>query len=1535
MTEHNYFTHSCAVVIGIDRYQQIRPLNTAVSDARRLAEFLGSEHGYDDVPLLEDATCATLAQELGERLATRIGEDDRLLLYFAGHGIALDGDDGPEGFLIPADARADDRTTFVAMADLYRWLEALPCRHLLVILDCCFAGSFTWYGRRHMGLMGETLYREHYDRFVSQPAWQILTSAAHDQEALDVLGGRPIGARGEPADNGARHSPFADALFAALQGEADLIPRGSGDGVVTATELYLYLRQAVEMGAEERANHRQTPELWPFSRKRHGKGEFIFLAPGHGEPALLPAPALTADNNPYRGLQSYDEAHALLFFGRRSLVEKLADAVDEHPLTVVLGASGTGKSSVVKAGLLPYLKQRVAQDSRQDAKTQRDEIQVYKTLPPMRPGDAPLHVLAELIAANLPGSPDLPIISQRERFVADAVAGWMAAHPDQRLLLVVDQVEELVTLCRDEKRRTAFLQTLANLIARHSDRLRIIFTLRTDFEPQIQDSPLNRCWKDGRFFVPPMSQAELREVIEGPATVRVLFFEPPQLVDRLIDEVIQTPGALPLLSFSLEQLYLRYIERQTQAQRNGVILERSLIQDDYEALGGVIGSLRRRADEIYNGLPDDAHRATMQRVMLRMVAVDGGELARRRVMLSELVYPSEEENGRVKTVLDRLIEARLLVKGRTDLDGDGIDDPLVEPAHDALVAAWGKLMQWKQEAEEYLPLQRRLWQAASEWYRAKPETRSGLLWDNDPRLPQLEEIIWTTKKRYSGLTSWLHWLKQILWPDIRLPSNTQWLTKTEALFVQASTVRRAKILQRIVGVTLTVIVMLAGLALFANAQRINAVNQANRAKVGELTSRSRTSLTVDPELGVLLAGTALERALASAETDYAFEAADALTEALLASRIERRVVHGVTTEFRGATFSADGRLFAVPSQDGKVLVHNTIDGASIGTFDAGEKTWIQNVAFSPGLPVRLGVAGYRYEKGYRDSASSGFVQIWDVQQRKEVFSIELSESANVINFSPDSSLLLIQDGNDGVQLWDIDAKSEIVSQHVSPQARWPVFSSTGEKLAIRVSEQEIALWDSRLEHELVRWHAAEGEIWGIRFGTEGDLAVTDSQGNVSLWDITDVRLPRLINHQNIHIGGVFDAVYSQNGACVATAGYSDQTAAILFDRDTEPLTLLGHKDKVVALAFLDINPAPDHPLLPCGTTRLATISGDGTLLIWNIGPTHEYESLLAHPKSIEEIEFSSDQRHLITGSSDGTAQLWSVEPFHQLGVLDHGHRIEDVDFSPDGQMIVTASNDGTVKVWQTSSLTLQLPPLKGHHGTVAASFRPPDGRQIATGGHDRRVILWDSQTGNAITGGEWRLSSAVLSIEFSNDGTQMIIGSNDGTSRIISLVSGDVITLAMAASDPVYHAALSPDRSYAFTASSPDGAIRRWEIIADQDLYQRDIDSYFIGKHQVDVYSIDLDSTGTLLASAGGDGKVFLWDTTTGRRIRTFSGSNTSVNSVRFSPNGQLLATGDENGIVHFYHVRIGETVKLAALRTTRNFTENECRQYDIQTECQ
>jgi hypothetical protein len=542
------FRKSQAVVVGIDEYRHgIPALRTAVNDARRLAEVLETSFGYTVHLLTDGVTLAQLRALFAESLPREVEANDRVLVYFAGHGIALDGDDGPAGYLVPQDARGDDRSTFLPMLELSAWLERLACRHLLLILDCCFAGAFRWSSTRDLGALPDVIHRERFDRYIRDPAWQVLTSAAFDQKALDVLSGEAIGLRGHDLGQ-AEHSPFAAALLRALQGEADLVPRPGnghpgGDGVITATELYLYLRECVEIGAE-RDGHRQTPGLWPL--KRHDKGEFIHLVPGH-ELNLPPAPELNEANNPYRGLQSYDEQHAPLFFGRSRLIAALAERVRVQSLTVILGASGTGKSSVVKAGLLPHLRS--------------SEPDAWRILSPIRPGKSPLAVLGSLT----PGGEDADDLVDRlsdfwtdSEALASRVGAWLSRDPVRRLVLVVDQFEELITLCWDSGERDQFLRLLERAIAAEPDRLRVVITLRSDFEPQFTHSALEDEWTAARVVVPAITLDEAREAIEGPAGVKVLYFKgkksSQEFIDRLIGDVAQTPGALPLLSFALSEL---------------------------------------------------------------------------------------------------------------------------------------------------------------------------------------------------------------------------------------------------------------------------------------------------------------------------------------------------------------------------------------------------------------------------------------------------------------------------------------------------------------------------------------------------------------------------------------------------------------------------------------------------------------------------------------------------------------------------------------------------------------------------------------------------------------------------------------------------------------------------------------------------------------------------------------------------------------------------------------------------------------------
>ena len=659
MSKHN-FNRNFAIIIGINNYKNgIINLETAVPDARKLAEIIENQHQYlkdkyqkqneYKVQLLlnEEANFDQLKDlivdfkqgqiPLGNEKVT-VTKHDRLLFYFAGHGIALDAlenQEGPVGYLIPQDATSEDSNTYLPMQELHDALNALPCRHMLAILDCCFAGAFRWASLKREIVPKIKVYKERYDRFISDAAWQVITSAADNQKALDYLGRRGI-----VTDENEVHSPFAKALFDALRG-TDKKADSNNDGIITATELYLYLRDKVEILTENNFK-RQTPSLCPL--RKHDKGEFIFLLPDFDRDELEDAPPLNVENNPYKGLQSYDEKDSNLFFGREEQIEKLFQKIvaNNQPFTLVLGASGTGKSSLMKAGLLFRLR--------------HSQEHQFEILDPVRPGESPLKALAQ-ICLPITNTITAEELAKDEQALAKIAERWNRNHPNTKVVLVVDQFEELITLCKSDEEREQFQKQIANAITKYPDKIHVVITLRHDFEALFQNSVLEEFWnKDARFVVPPMTQNELREVIEKPALEKVVYFQPPSLVDKLINEVVQMPGALPLLSFTLSELYLKYLEKRRD--------NRALTEEDYDELGRVVGSITKRANQEYEKLvaQDFACEKTVQRVMLRMISLQGGELARRQVPKSELIY-ADEENKRVDRVIENFSKARLIVEG--------------------------------------------------------------------------------------------------------------------------------------------------------------------------------------------------------------------------------------------------------------------------------------------------------------------------------------------------------------------------------------------------------------------------------------------------------------------------------------------------------------------------------------------------------------------------------------------------------------------------------------------------------------------------------------------------------------------------------------------------------------------------------------------------------------------------------------------------------------------------------------------------------
>ncbi|MEL7357351.1 MAG: caspase family protein [Cyanobacteria bacterium J06560_6] len=1430
------FERSVAVVIGIDAYHNgIAPLRTAAADASAIAQTLQQDHGYDVILLLnEQANLHSLQALIQTKLPSLMAANSRLILYFAGHGIAQDGDDGPAGFLIPQDAKPGELNSYLPMVALHDALTALPCRHFLAIFDCCFAGAFRWSSTRDIDFVPEVIHRERYDRFRQDPAWQVITSASYDQKAMDVLA--LCDDRGEPVEGSSGHSPFAAALLEALKGAADAFPpakngQPAGDGVITATELYLYLRNSVEVLTEGQRK-RQTPELCPL--RNHDKGEFIFLTPGHTL-NLPPAPELNKQNNPYRGLEAFEATHHELFFGRELEINQLLERLETpHPLTVVLGASGTGKSSLVRAGLLP----RVAK---------RPDFQI---LPVVRPANKPLEALAQSVLDMTTGETTHEAVESlvqqflaREDALSTLVSAWKTTHSGQKLLLVIDQTEELITQARSPEYSLRFQQLIKRVMADHWDVLWIVATLRLDFEAQFQDEALQDEWMDARFVLLPMGQAQLRAAIELPAAARVLYFEPSSLVDRLIEEVAQTPGALPLLSFTLSELYLRYLERRSD--------NRALTEADYRALGGVVGSLTKRATQEYDALvkADAAMAQTVKQVMLRMVAVEGGELARRRVPLSELVYAQAEENQRVQTLLDRLVAARLIVRGQAGDEG-GAFEAYVEPAHDALVRGWDKLLRWKNEEQEGIALQRRLSPVAKEWYersgKKASKTARGLLWNDNPRLGLLKEVA---------------------------ASKENWLNRAEAAFVTASFKLKRQRQVRFVGTLLGVIVSLSGLSVgLARVSEANArSNQRNFAgRLAADADRLMSKSSIKQQTGGLLAVYAHQLLQELGEESAA-------VNQVLRKSLEVLPVTQTFDEHRGAVtalaFSPDGTTLTTASTDGTARVWNNLAPSESLPSEGREgenatEGSTAAIAFNHGGKVSA-IAIHPNGTTAVTASSNKTAKLWNLTTGETQATIEHKRPVLFSLFSPKSGQWVATASKARLQVSQTVTGKSVLTLGAAKPITAVRFSPDDTKVAMASEDGRVGLWEMATKQLIFSVDEAQA-VTGLAFSPDGKrLAIAQQDGTAKIFNLTTKENTRTLSHR----GAVKDVAFSPDGKWLATASY-DETARV-WNADTgDAIARFDHEDEVETVTF-----SPDG-------TQLATTSLNEAAQVWDIATSSVTETL-SHTIRVNEVAFSPDGQFLATAGEDGTAKLWDTTSAAETRQLTHTATVRSVDFgSEDGGQVVTASNDGTVKIWDTATGTATQ--TFSHPGSVRSVSLSEAGDRIATASDDDVARVWDVATGETLF--SYDHEDKLLSVRFSPDGQQIVTASADGKARVWAVTGKLVATLAH--KGPVLSASFSPDGTQVATASS-DKTAQVWTVASSQsgESVEQSVMTFI---HTDRVREAVFSPDGTYLATASDNNGADVWDLATGERV--FRPKHERwVSTVRFSPDGELLVTGSRD----------------------------------------
>ncbi len=1128
--------------------------------------------------------------------------------------------------------------------------------------------------------------------------------------------------------------------------------------------------------------------------------------------------ALPADADepvvPYRGLESFDVEHAPIFFGREALVQWSLQRLEpaggaEGRFLAIVGPSGSGKSSLARAGIAASLL--------------RGEIDGSEGWPLMvlRPGADPLENLAVALV-GLEGEAQDParlrsLISSlqedpRSLHLATRLATREAGEGG-RVVLLVDQFEEVFSRCADEALRSAFIDNLVHAATVEGGRTIVLLTLRADFYGKCAAYPLlASALSEHQVLVGPMTTIELRRAIEGPAA-RARLELSPGLVDAFLSDVEDEPGGLPLLQYALLELWKR---------RRGRILTFAA----YREIGGVTGGLAHMAETTYEVL-DLRQRQISKGILLALTQPgEGTEDTRRQVARRELL-PAGESGAAVEAVVQRLADARLLTIGRKSEGSSAV----IDLAHEALMSSWPRLRRWIEANRESLLIQRRLEADAQEWEKLGRD--SGALY-RGARLAQALE--WT-------------------------PEHKDQLGALASEFLQQSRLAVTRMRQLMVASASIAATLIVGFAIASLVFGINARNNEAIARSRELAATTelalqRRDLFEAYRLAIESGGAADTRE--SRRVLYA----------VLTKPLPQASLLGHTDPVYAANFSPDGSRMVTASWDDTARLWDSVsgdelmvlrgheggvysatispDGSRVATTSVDSTARLWDAASGDELTVLRGHDGPVWSAGFSPdgsrvvtAGSDGTARLWDAGSGAELVVLEGHMGiVRRVSFSPDGRQVATASEDGSARLWDAVSGAELVVLDGHEGAVTSAAFSPGGARVVTASEDGTArLWDVTTGAELAALKGHDGAVISASFSPDGRLVVTASaDATARLWDaVSGAELIVFEGHKN----RVFSASFSPDGSRVATAS-ADRTV-LLWDAasNREIVVLAGHKERVFSAAF-----SPDG-------SRVVTASQDRTARVWDAASATELVVLTGHMDWVFSASFSPDGSQVVTGSQDGTARLWDALSGEELAVLaGHTELVRSASFSPDGSQVVTGSQDGTARLWDALSGE-ELVVLKGHTALVRSASFSLDGARVLTASEDGTVRVWDAASGEELmvvleaqTGFAWFAS-------FSPDGTLVVTAGGDGTARLWDAGSGVELLVLDGHDGPVTSAGFSPDGTRVVTAGL-DGTARVWDAATGEELLA-------IEGHTDRVFSSFFSPDGTRVVTASADGTARLW----------------------------------------------------------------------------